>query len=131
MELATGQAIQPGKTLLFIDAIPACPQAVTALRHFHEELPFLHVVAAGSLLDFSLAEVSVPVGRVSYPEMHPLTFQEHPQAIGNEPAAATLTRGPRSLEPPIHDMLLTTLTRFLFVGDMPKCVAVAAGGGTL
>jgi predicted AAA+ superfamily ATPase len=131
LELATGQAIQPGETLLFLDEIQACPRAVTALRYFHEELPSLHVVAAGSLLDFALAEVSVPVGRVSYLEMHPLTFREYLQAIGNEPAAAALARRPRSLEPPIHEMLLNALKRFLFVGGMPECVEVAAGGGTL
>jgi predicted AAA+ superfamily ATPase len=131
LELAAGQPIRPGETLLFLDEIQACPRAFTALRYFHEELPSLHVVAAGSLLDFALAEVSVPVGRVSYMEMHPLTFREYLQAIGNEPAAAALARGPRSLEPPIHDTLMNALKRFLFVGGMPECVAVAAGGGTL
>ncbi|MFM8635703.1 MAG: ATP-binding protein [Planctomycetia bacterium] len=131
LELATGQRIRPGETLLFLDEIQACPRAVTALRYFHEELPSLHVVAAGSLLDFALAEVSVPVGRVSYLEMHPLTFREYLRAIGNEPAAAALAEGPRSLEPPIHDLLMNALKRFLFVGGMPECVAVAADGGTL
>lgn len=131
LELATGQSIRPGETLLFLDEIQACPRAVTALRYFHEDVPSLHVVAAGSLLDFALDEISVPVGRVSYLEMHPLTFQEYLQAIGNEPAAAAIARGPQPLTPPIHDMLLTALKRFLFVGGMPECVAVAAAGGTL
>jgi len=45
LELATGQRIRPGETLLFLDEIQACPRAVTALRYFHEELPSLHVVA--------------------------------------------------------------------------------------
>ena len=81
LELATGQRIRPGEALLFLDEIQACPRAVTALRYFHEELPSLRVVAAGSLLDFALAEVSVPVGRVSSLEMHPLTFREYLQAI--------------------------------------------------
>jgi uncharacterized protein len=131
LELATGEAIRPGETLLFLDEIQACPRAITALRYFHEEMPSLHVVAAGSLLDFALAEVSVPVGRISYLEMHPLTFREYLQAVGNEPAAAFLAKGPRSLAPPIHDMLMNALKRFLFVGGMPECVAVAADGGTL
>lgn len=51
--------------------------------------------------------------------------------IGNEPAAAALAEGPRSLEPPVHDLLMNALKRFLFVGGMPECVAVAARGGTL
>ena len=60
LELATGQRIRPGETLLFLDEIQACPRAVTALRYFHEELPSLHVVAAGSLLDFALARFPCP-----------------------------------------------------------------------
>ena len=68
----------------------------------------------------------MPVGRVSYLEMHPLTFREYLQAIGNEPAAAALAQGPRPLKPPIHYMLLNALKRFLFVGGMPECVALGA-----
>ena len=88
LEVAAGQPIRPGETLLFLDEIQACPRAITCLRYFYEELPALHVIAAGSLLDFALAEVSVPVGRVSYLEMYPLTFREYLMATGNEPAAA-------------------------------------------
>jgi predicted AAA+ superfamily ATPase len=131
LELAVGQSIRPGETLLFLDEIQACPRAITALRYFYEELPALHVVAAGSLLDFSLAEASVPVGRVSYLEMYPLTFQEYLEATGNEPAASAIGRGPAAFEPPIHNTLLNALKRFLFVGGLPECVAVLANGGTL
>jgi predicted AAA+ superfamily ATPase len=131
LELATGQSIRPGETLLFLDEIQVCPRAVTALRYFYEELPALHVVAAGSLLDFALSETSVPVGRVSYLEMYPLTFQEYLQATGNEPAATAISRGPAAFEAPVHDTLLDTLRRFLFVGGLPECVAVLANGGTL
>ena len=131
LEVAAGQPIRPGETLLFLDEIQACPRAITCLRYFYEELPALHVIAAGSLLDFALAEVSVPVGRVSYLEMYPLTFREYLMATGNEPAATAIARGPTAFEPPIHDMLLTALKRFLFVGGLPECVAVVANGGTL
>jgi predicted AAA+ superfamily ATPase len=131
LELAAGQPIRPGQTLLFLDEIQACPQAITALRYFYEELPGLHVVAAGSLLDFALSETSVPVGRVSYLEMYPLTFREYLQATGNEPAADAIARGPAAFEPAIHDTLLNTLKRFLFVGGLPECVAVLVDGGTL
>ena len=59
----------PGKTLLFLDEIQACPgpRAITALRYFYEQMPELHVVrAAGSLLEFAFGEISVPVGRLEY-----------------------------------------------------------------
>jgi predicted AAA+ superfamily ATPase len=131
LELIAGQSIRPGETLLFLDEIQACPRVVTALRYFQEELPALHVIAAGSLLDFALAEAAVPVGRVSYLEMHPLTFQEYLRATGNEPAAAAIARGPQPFEPPVHDALMNALKRFLFVGGLPECVAVVADGCTL
>jgi len=51
---------------VFFDEIQECPEAITALRYFYEEMPELHVISAGSLLDFTLNRVSVPVGRVSF-----------------------------------------------------------------
>ena len=54
LELAVGR-ITPGKTLLFFDEIQACPRAIMALRYFYEQMPELHVVAAGSMLEFVLA----------------------------------------------------------------------------
>lgn len=131
LELVTGQAIRPGETLLFLDEIQACPRAITALRYFYEDMPDLHVVAAGSLLEFALAEASVPVGRVSYLDMHPLTFQEYLLGIGNEPAADLIGRGANEISPAAHNDLLDALQRYWFVGGMPECVKTVAEGGTL
>ena len=66
--------IDPKTTLLFFDEIQAAPRAIIALRYFYEEMPELHVVAAGSLLDFATQQVGMPVGRVQELEMYPLTF---------------------------------------------------------
>ena len=74
--------IIPGKTLLFIDEIQSCPRAITALRYFYEQLPELHVVAAGSMLEFAFGEISVPVGRVQYLHLQPMTFYEFLLARG-------------------------------------------------
>lgn len=68
------QAVLPGKTLLFFDEIQAEPQAVIALRYFYEMMPELHVIAAGSLLDFAIEQVNVPVGRVEF--LYPLSFKK-------------------------------------------------------
>lgn len=73
LELEFGRIV-PGKTLLFFDEIQACPRAILALRYFYEQLPDLHVIAAGSLLEFAFSEISIPVGRVQYLYMHPMTF---------------------------------------------------------
>ena len=66
LEVFAKARITPKKTLLFFDEIQSCPRAIMALRYFYEELPELHVVAAGSLLDFAMSEISFPVGRVQF-----------------------------------------------------------------
>jgi len=74
--LLTGVNIVPGKTLLFFDEIQEAPKAVKSLRYFHELLPELHVIAAGSLLDFVLENIGIPVGRVASLYMYPVSFLE-------------------------------------------------------
>ena len=74
--------ILPGKTLLFFDEIQACPKALSSLRFFHEKMPELHVVAAGSLLEFALEEIpSQGVGRIESLFMYPMTFSEFALAL--------------------------------------------------
>ena len=121
LELFLGQKITPGKTLLFIDEIQAAPRAITALRYFYEELPDLHVVAAGSLLEFALKEASFPVGRIQFLTLHPLCFAEYLEAVGNQQAAVIL-REPAAISPAVHDMLCEELKRYFFIGGMPACV---------
>src|SRR5271170_1517861 len=72
--IITGQQIIPGQTLLFFDEIQTIPIAITALRYFYEMVPDLHVIAAGSLLDFAIEQVGVPVGRVQFFYMYPFSF---------------------------------------------------------
>ena len=69
LEIVLQQKIVSGKTLLFIDKIQACPRAITALRYFYEELPDLHVIAADSLLEFAMKNISFPVGRVQFSDL--------------------------------------------------------------
>lgn len=76
IEAFSDQKITPGKSLLFFDEIQAEPSAITALRYFYEQMPELHVIAAGSLLDFALDKVGMPVGRVSSYHMYPMSFIE-------------------------------------------------------
>ncbi|MCD4692317.1 MAG: AAA family ATPase, partial [Calditrichales bacterium] len=76
--------IVPGKTLLFFDEIQQIPRAITSLRYFYEKIPELHVIAAGSLLEFELRNISIPVGRVSFIYVYPLSFGEYLTASNNE-----------------------------------------------
>ncbi|HLC07521.1 MAG TPA: AAA family ATPase, partial [Candidatus Babeliales bacterium] len=76
--------IIPGKRLLFIDEIQAVPRAILALRYFYEQMPELHVIAAGSLLDFAIEQVGIPVGRVDSFYMQPLSFIEFLSAMSSD-----------------------------------------------
>ncbi len=122
LEVLLRQKITPGKTLLFFDEIQACPRAITALRYFYEEMPELHVVAAGSLLEFALKDVSFPVGRIQFFNLYPLCFAEYMEAIGNAPAAAALFGDPAEISPSVHGLLRDELKRYFFIGGMPAAV---------
>jgi len=86
LELAVGRVV-PGKTLLFLDEIQACPWAIMALRYFYEEMPDLYIVAARSLLEFAFDQISIPVGSIQYLYMYPMTFYEYLIAMGKEVAS--------------------------------------------
>jgi len=126
LEILTNQRIFAGRTLLFLDEIQACPRAIVALRYFHEEMPELHVVAAGSLLEFALQDIPFPVGRIQFLEMHPLNFAEFLWAAGRDAAAEVVLGAPQPVAPSTHDMLLEELRRYCFVGGMPEAVAAYA-----
>lgn len=81
-------SVTPGN-LLFLDEIQAIPEAIVALRYFYEDMPELAVVGAGSLLEFALKDhtFSMPVGRIQYLHMGPMTFSEFLLAIGEEQLA--------------------------------------------
>ena len=121
LELSVGRII-PGKTLVFFDEIQACPRAIMALRYFYEQMPELHVVAAGSLLEFAFGEISIPVGRLQYLNLYPMTFHEYLIAMGKEPMAAHVMKSQAGVAPHIQQMILSELKNYFFVGGMPECV---------
>jgi predicted AAA+ superfamily ATPase len=122
LEVMLRQRITPGETLLFFDEIQACPRAITALRYFYEELPELHLIAAGSLLEFALDESSFPVGRVQFLSLYPLCFPEYLDAIGNAPAAEAVLGDPAALTGSVHAILREELKRYFFIGGMPAAI---------
>lgn len=132
LEPYLGREITPGRTLLFLDEIQATPQVLSALRYFYEELPELHVVAAGSLLELALEApaFSVPVGRIEYLHLGPMTFDEFLLAAGQEKLAEFLRS--YSLTDPIpdalHERLMEALRSFLVVGGMPDAVRAFVEG---
>jgi hypothetical protein len=124
LALITDSTIIPGETLLFLDEVQETPQAVTALRYFYEMIPELHVIAAGSLLDFAIDHISMPVGRLSSLYMHPMSFLEFLKAIDRDLLIEEILqhRPETALSDPIHHKLLTYLSTYLAVGGMPEAV---------
>ena len=122
LELMLNQKIDSEQTLLFFDEIQACPRAITALRYFYEEHSSLHVVAAGSFLEFALSEISFPVGRVQSLDMYPMTFIEFLRAKDMSRLADELEKAPQDFPKPIHEKLLWELKQYFFVGGLPESV---------
>lgn len=118
--------IIPGKTLLFFDEIQDSPDAIKSLWTFKEDYPDLHVIAAGSLLEFALRELpSFGVGRIRSLFVYPFSFDEFLEAEGK----ATWVKAKReaTTEKPLLKTLYNSLVQqfrtFLMVGGMPASVA--------
>jgi uncharacterized protein len=120
----TKQEVIPGKTLLFFDEVQAESKAILALRYFYEMMPKLHVIAAGSLLDFAIESVGIPVGRVEFLYMYPLSFLEFLHAAGESILLKAILQQP--VDQPIstiaHDRLLQLLKEYFAIGGMPEVV---------
>jgi predicted AAA+ superfamily ATPase len=126
LELELNVDIQPGKALLFLDEIQAAPIVISALRYFYEQLPELHVIATGSLLDFTLETIdaAMPVGRVEYYFLHPFSFIEFLEATGTDKLATFLKdlTDFNEITEGIHSRLLEKMREYYFIGGMPAVV---------
>lgn len=121
-----GTPINPGQTLLFIDEIQDCKEAIMALRYFKEDMPELHVIAAGSLLEFVLDDISTfGVGRIHSMYMYPMSFDEFLEADGETLLLEARNQAsPTSpLPTPLHDKLTSLIRTFMLIGGMPESVA--------
>ncbi|MDR0321463.1 MAG: AAA family ATPase [Treponema sp.] len=118
--------IIPGETLLFFDEIQSCQAALAKLRYFYEKYAGLHVVAAGSLLEFALEEIpSFGIGRIRSLFIYPFGFDEFLNALNEDALCEAIkTASPdRPLAEPIHQQLLGRLKIFLICGGMPEAVS--------
>lgn len=124
-------AANPSKlTLLFIDEIQNEPKAVGLLRYFHEEMPWLHIIAAGSRLQTLIKQrVSFPVGRVEYLSLRPCSFLEYLGAMGEDALAQMI----RDVDMPsvYHEMMLDHFNRYTLVGGMPEALVDYAQNGDI
>jgi len=127
-----GKEIIPGQSLLFLDEIQNCPRAITALRYFYEEMPELHVISAGSLLEFELRNISIPVGRIHFIQVYPLSFAEFLEAGGNGRMRDMLLENHYApLQKPFHEKLLSEVKNYCITGGMPEVVQNHVNGAGL
>ncbi|KPA11862.1 AAA ATPase [Candidatus Magnetomorum sp. HK-1] len=120
-----GSQIIPGETLLFFDEIQSSLNALKSLRFFYEKIPDLHLVAAGSLLEFAISEIpSFGVGRIRSLYMYPMTFNEYLHASGNGQMAnlIKISSAKKSMDDIIHKKIIDTLMTFQIIGGMPEVV---------
>jgi predicted AAA+ superfamily ATPase len=121
-----GTPIIAGETLIFFDEIQEHSPALSRLRYFYEQFPKLHVIAAGSLLEFSLEEIpSFGVGRIDTMFMYPFSFHEF--LLADDKAHWAKLIDEATPEKPVftsvHSKLIEELRRFLIIGGMPEVVA--------
>lgn len=123
IQLVLGVQINAENTLLFLDEIQECPQAIMSLRYFKEKMPFLNIIGAGSLLEFALEspDFKMPVGRVQFLYLEPLSFSEFLSASGNERLRQYLSSIKISdkVEDIFHQKLLELLRLYFVIGGMP------------
>ena len=126
--------IVPGKTLLFLDEIQSSLPAMSSLRFFYEEYRDLHVIAAGSLVEFALQKIpSFGVGRVRSIFMYPLSFFEFLKA-GNYLMLLQAIQNANCKNPlsePVHKKIIELLKKFLILGGMPEVVSAYINGDGL
>lgn len=110
-----------GSTLLFIDEIQNSSAAVQMLRYFYEEMPWLHVIAAGSLLEsLTIKGISFPVGRVEYLPVRPCSFSEYLIAFEDDQSFQLLQEIPFAEYG--HEHLLQRFMLYMITGGMPEVI---------
>lgn len=124
--LFTAKRPEPGKSLLFMDEIQECPQAIVSLRYFFEEIPGLHVIGAGSLLEFALKreDFKMPVGRIQYLYLYPMSFGEFLDALGESALRNHIMdfSNLKKLPEPIHEKLNELVRKYYYLGGMPAVI---------
>jgi uncharacterized protein len=121
LSLIKGTNIIPRKTLLFFDEIQECPEAIKSLRYFYEKMPELHLIGAGSLLNFTLEQIGLPVGRVIPLYLYPISFLEFIEELGEmDLLNAAEEYLPNQIPQIIHIKLMKYFGEYISVGGMPE-----------
>ena len=126
--------IIPGKTLLFFDEVQECQEAIASLRFFYEKMPELHIIAAGSLLEFALSEIpTFGVGRIRSMFMFPLSFSEFLSGAGEHQLLDKVREAKPNnpINEVLHSRLIGLIQKFICLGGMPEVIASYIETGNL
>lgn len=132
IELAARKKVND-RSLIFFDEVQRQPKVINRLRYFYEKRPELRIIAAGSLLEIAMeaARFSMPVGRVQYYQLGPMSFSEfltakkedifleqlHERTLQDESDASWLEQG------------ADLLKEYYYTGGMPEVVQGWIDGG--
>lgn len=123
LQIHLGKIINPEDTLIIFDEIQSAEGGITSLKYFYENAPEYYIIAAGSLLGISIHESqSFPVGKVSFLDLHPLSFSEFLKANNKEMLSQAMSQQKWDLIKVFHEELLNLLRTYLLVGGMPEVV---------
>lgn len=123
LQAESGKRIEPNKTLLILDEIQTVPRAIMSLKYFCEEAPEYAVAVADSSLGIELHGISFPVGKVSFFELHPLSFLEFLDALGMGQIVGLISELDWDALSPFHDQLIELVRMYMYVGGMPEAVS--------
>lgn len=127
VNIETKVEVTPGDTLIIFDEIQEAPRALESLKYFFENAPEYAIVAAGSLLGVAIHEgVSFPVGKVDTLDLHPMSFREFLEAMGEAPLAEVIASANYQLMADNSAKYIHWLKNYYYVGGMPEVVAYFA-----
>lgn len=123
LEIMLAVKIDIYQDFLIFDEIQECPEALTSLKYFNEEIPELAIGCAGSHMGMMLSISSFPVGKVDFLTLYPFNYEEYlntkrPDLIRFLKISSELERIPEA----IHKLLWEELTNYYMVGGMPEAV---------
>lgn len=134
--LQTGVDAGKPDVLVVFDEVQECPRALTSLKAFQQDRPEVPIIAAGSLLGVALhgrraggapgESASFPVGKVDHLRMHPMTFSEYLEGVGEGRMAGLLASRDEALIDSFSERFIEELKRYYYVGGMPEAVATFA-----
>jgi predicted AAA+ superfamily ATPase len=128
MQAESGLIIKPENTLIIFDEIQSAPEALASMKYFQEDAGEYQIVAAGSLLGMAHhSEASFPVGKVQFMDLHPLTFPEFLDALGENGLVQILASGDWKLITAYKSKYIDRLRQYYYVGGMPEAVLRFSG----